>query len=423
VTAVGGVSAEVARTPHRPAIPYDVRIRLHPLSVVRESDDSFIVGNAGTDSFIRVPGVATRVIAALAEGGSLEAVRRDLLAQGLGELDLEGFVAELRECGLVAQIGDEVFAGPPASTDGIWLSRVPPAVAARFFSVPAWAFYAACLGFSLAVLVFRPELRPAYEDFFFYPDPAVCLVVSWLLAWVLTVVHEFGHLVAARATGLGARFTVSRRFWFVVLETDLSSLWARPRRQRLQAFLAGMAVDMTVLAVCLALRLAWAQGWRSFPPEVFTALGLVVVLQTFAIGWQFFLVMRTDLYAVLVTVLGCSNLYRVKNLYLKKCLRLLSRPEAEELAAADPRDVRVARWFGWAYAIALVWAVYFLVQFFVPATVVMAGWAIGSLLATPAAGRAFWEAFTLVALAGVQAALPLVVFAVERLRTRRQARS
>jgi hypothetical protein len=294
-----------------------------------------------------------------------------------------------------------------------------PRHAKPFFSVPAWIAYAAFFAFSFTLLILDPRFQPSYEDFFFYPDPAGCLAISWVIAWLLTIYHEFGHLVAARAAGLGARFTLSRRFWFVVFETDLSALWSCSRLQRLQAFLAGMAFDSVLLGICLALRLGWVSGWIEFPPEVFRILGLVVVLQVFSFGWQLFVVLRTDLYAVLTTYLGCSNLYRVKNLHLKRLLLRLKPSELEELASAHPRDIQVARWFGWTYVLGIAWATYFLVEFFIPATVVVVGWVVGGISASPPTGAVFWEAFTLAAVAAVQAALPLAVFAMERIRLRR----
>jgi hypothetical protein len=403
------------------ALGPDARVALLPLSLVRESADSYIVGNGGVNAFLRVPFVATAVIAALDEGLTLGETEARVLEDVEQEVDVRDFVSTLAACGLVASINGETLAPRRTLDRKPWSLRLTPALARAVFSTPAWIGYSSLLLFSVVLMASRPEFRPSYEDFFFYPDPAVALTASWLIAWVLTAFHEIGHLVAARAAGLAGRCRIGRRFWFIVLETDLSALWACSRSLRLQAFLAGMAFDSLVLGGCLLLRVGWVSGWLDFPGLLFRVLGLIVVLEVSSLGWQLFLVLRTDLYAVVTTFLGCSNLYRVKHLYLKKRFGLASAEEASEFANAHPRDVQVAPWFSWSYLIGIVWALYFLVVVFVPATVGMTAGIIGSLIASPVAGAVFWEALVLVVLGTVQALLPVSVFVHDRLRSRRGA--
>jgi putative peptide zinc metalloprotease protein len=396
------------------------KVRLVPLSVVRESEDSYIIGSGSVGTFLRVPAVAAAVIAGLQQTLSV----RDTAAQvrqARGEdVDVADFVSALVAAGLVAGVDGVQLDRLKEDQRPAWLGRLPSSVARIFFCRSAWVAYIALFTFSIVLMAFWPQFRPSYEDLFFYPDPAVCLAVSWIAAWLLTIYHELGHLVAARAAGLGARFTLGRRFWFVVFETDLSALWSCSRWQRIQAFLAGVAFDSLLLGICLALRLTWVMGLIDFHPALFRVLGLIVALQTFSLGWQLFLVFRTDLYAVLATILGCSNLYRVKDLLLKRNFGVLKPAEMAELSAAHPRDVQIGRWFGWAYLAAILWASYFLINFFVPATVVVIGWVVSGLSSSPPTSSVFWEAFTLVAVAACQAALPAVVLIRDGIRSRRR---
>ena len=57
----------------------------------------------------------------------------------------------------------------------------------------------------------------------------------------LAMTHELAHWPGARVNGAGARITVSRRYYMMVLQTDLSGLWGVPRRQRFGPLLAGIA--------------------------------------------------------------------------------------------------------------------------------------------------------------------------------------
>lgn len=71
--------------------------------------------------------------------------------------------------------------------------------------------------------------------------------------------------------------------------------------------------------------------------------------ETAAMAWQCLLFLRTDLYAVLATAIGCHNLWRVKTLSLRRALKILTPAQAVELSTAGRRDLAVARWFRWLW--------------------------------------------------------------------------
>jgi hypothetical protein len=70
----------------------------------------------------------------------------------------------------------------------------------------------------------------------------------------------------------------------------------------------------------------------------------------------------------------------------------------------------MARGFGLLTAAGLVWAGWFFFEFFIPASVIAAGWIFGSLRDAPVGSVVFWEALTIGTLATVQALAPLAVF-------------
>jgi hypothetical protein len=45
-------------------------------------------------------------------------------------------------------------------------------------------------------------------------------------------VHELAHLAAARSLGVPARIGLSTRLFYLVAQTDVSGIWAAPRRAR-----------------------------------------------------------------------------------------------------------------------------------------------------------------------------------------------
>src|SRR6185312_13435434 len=128
---------------------------------------------------------------------------------------------------------------------------------------------------------------------------------------------------------------------------DLSQLWSLPRSRRYGALLAGMAFDGVVLCFVLLVRFAAEEGWLAVGDVGFRLLGAVALVQLTAVASQFFIFARTDLYAVLVMATGCINLWRVNRLRLFGRLQSLSDAERSEICNAHPRDLAVARWYGW----------------------------------------------------------------------------
>jgi len=332
------------------------------------------------------------------------------------EVDVVDFAQGLVASGLVTAVDGMPLAGDTAAPKPRWwLEGVRPELVRPLFSAPAWVLYGLAFAFSVSVLAARPDLFPTFEDWFFYPNPALCVVVMTVVAMVLAAVHEGFHWLAARAAGVAARFKVTRRQYLLVFETDLSQLWSVPKSRRFSPFLAGMAFDTLVLTTALGVRLAWSESWLDVPPLLVRFLGAVVLLELLALGFQLLIFLRTDLYAVLITILGCRNLWRVNLLTLKRRVWPLSPPEKAELDQAHARDRAVARWFALLYLGGLAWMAWVFVNLVYPTTVLMIGWMFHTLSGAPVGSSGFWQAVVLGALAALRLLAPLAVFVRERL--------
>ncbi len=247
----------------------------------------------------------------------------------------------------------------------------------------------------------------------FYPDPALSLGALLAAGVLLAGGHEFYHWLAARAQGVAGRFSVGRRAFILVFETDLSQLWGLPRRRRFGPLLAGLAFDIVVTAGCLAGRMAGP------PPLLDRILAAIVLVQVVAVLYQCLAFMRTDLYFVLLTALGCRDLHRVTRLYLRSRLFTLTPKQAAALAGAHPRDRRVAPWFGLGYLTGVVLLAYLFINIWLPSTAMMGGWVALSLVQETPLHAAFWEAFAL----ALVLLLPVASVVLVWLRQRRTARS
>jgi hypothetical protein len=394
-----------------PAIGPDTRVGLPALSVVRDGDD-YVVGDPATAVFITVPEVAVWVLDGLREGYTVGEVTAAVSARAGTAVDVADFVDTLVGCELVARLDGVPLGEAAATTAPRWWTALRPERVRPLFSWPAWLGYAGALVFVVAVFATRPEYRPSFEDWMFYPDPALSLAAVMAAGILLAGGHEFYHWLAARAAGVAGRFSVGRRAFIVVFETDLSQLWGLPRRRRFGPLLAGLAFDVVVTAGCLAGRIAGAA------PLLDRVLAALVLVQVVAVLYQCLAFLRTDLYFVLLTALGCRDLNRVTRLYLRSRLFTLTPEQAAELAGAHPRDRRVAPWFALAYLTGIALLTYLFLNLWLPSTAMMGGWVALSLIQESPVHVAFWEAFglTLVLL------LPVASVVLVWWRQRRTAR-
>jgi hypothetical protein len=397
----------------------DTRLTVRPLSIVPE-DDEFLVGDTQSGVFISIPEVGVVALREL-EAGATVAEAAETASQFAGQdVNVVEFAGVLVETGFVAAVDGAPMDGGLASKPATWVEGVRPELVRPFFSIPAWSVYGGLLALSGSVFLTHQQYWPSFEDVFFSTNPALCIAVIAATSVLLAACHEACHWLGARAAGVAARFRVSRRLFVPVFETDLSQLWSVPRRQRYAPLLAGMAFDSCVLAVALGVRVAWGEGLVDPPPMLVRFLGAVVLVEVVALGFQTLVFLRTDLYAVLITALGCKNLYRVNFLRLKQAMTRLSPEEQDEMAAAHPRDLAVARWFSLLYLVGFVFAAWYFVKIFFPATVILSAWLFYSLGGAPVGSSGFWQALIIGSVVSIQVLWPLAVFAHERL-TRRPA--
>jgi hypothetical protein len=91
-------------------------------------------------------------------------------------------------------------------------------------------------------------LRPHVTQLFFLPNPVLSVALLAAIGMPLAMTHELAHWLGARINGVLARITISRGYYMLVAQTDLSALWAVPRRRRFPPLLAGIAWDTVRLS-------------------------------------------------------------------------------------------------------------------------------------------------------------------------------
>lgn len=327
-------------TPTRPAITGGNRIRLHTLETRRTADE-VIVGRLATGDFVAIPPVGLQVVECLGRRLTVAETHRKILSDTGEDVDVRDFVNDLMALGFVADVDGVNLPGPAPRRPSLpWIT---PRRAAWSLSPVVPALMGALVVAAGIAVAADPHLIPGYRSLLWSRYGSLVLLVTVGAGWTMVLMHELAHLVTARATGVPARIELGTRLQFLVAQTDMSGIELAPRRHRLTAYLAGMAVNVTTSAAAV---LAAAAAGSTSP--VRRALEILVLVAVLPLPFQFMVFMRTDVYFVLQDLTGCSDLFGDGRAYARFLARR-ARPgrgpvpvdPSRALPAAQRRAVRV----------------------------------------------------------------------------------
>ncbi|MGW3353968.1 hypothetical protein ACWDFL_00925 [Streptomyces bungoensis] len=393
------------------------RVVLHDLGVRRDGDE-WIVGRTSTRIFVAVPAAGARAVELLGEGLSVARTAQTLRAETGEEFDITDFIRDLAALGFVARIGDRPVpdAEPPrASLPWLRAHRV------RFALHPVLPLLVGVLvSAAAAVLVRRPDLLPGYRDLLWSPHGSLVLFTGAAAGWALLFAHELAHLVTARAAGVPGRMRLGTRLQFLVMQTDISGIELAPRRHRLTAYLAGVALDLSV-ASALVIGLAVTDAGTTAHRLLATAL----VLALMPLPFQLMVFTRTDLYFVLQDLTRCRDLYGDGLAYARYALRrAVGSPgpgtarDGDPSARLPPHERRAVRLYSVVLVVGTVACLAFMATVTLPADVTLLFRAARGLGPSHGLAGNADSAAVLVVLGGVN-----VLWLVTRWRDRRSRRS
>jgi len=295
-----------------PTVTSTTRVVLRPLSM-RQDGDSWVIGRIDTGDFITMPAVGQHAMMLLGEGRTVGDVAQILNDTG-ADIDIADFVAALDALHFLRSIDDQPRGGPvPPRPSLPWLQ--PQHV--RWLLHPAlpWAI-PLVISATCAIVIANPTVAPNYRDLVWSPHTGIVLAANAAFGWTLVWLHELGHLTTARAAGAPARFSLSTRLQFLVAQTDVSGIWAAPRRARLTVYLAGMAVNLIIASILVLLV-------GLIDPHGLTRqlLECVALESLLMLPFQLLIFMRTDLYFVVQDLANCTNLYADGTAYIRYLTR------------------------------------------------------------------------------------------------------
>lgn len=328
----------------------DTVISVQPFTRQVEGED-VIIGRVETGVFLAVPAEAVELLDALAQGKTIGEVS-DFYLQKYGETpDLEDFLQALETKGIVKPLvpgdngsGPTSTASAPTPRIRYHFSNFPHRLAQNIFSRPVLAGFCALILLAVVAVIRDPSLVPRPRDLYFTDRRALTWTILMVAVYAAIFIHELGHLIAARALGINSRIGISHRLWYLVVETDLTGLWAVPKRQRYLPLLAGVLIDAISGSLLLLLLFANKQQWvalSGFAVRLMRAMTFTYVMR---ILWQFFLFIRTDFYFVIASLLNCRSLLKDTEGFLRNQLaRILPFVRPVDQSAIPASERRIIR--------------------------------------------------------------------------------
>jgi putative peptide zinc metalloprotease protein len=349
-------------------------VQVYPFTRQVEGEQ-VVIGQVEAGTFLAIPLEAVEVLDDLAAGKSVGEVQ-DLYYQRYGEIpELEEFLGLLESKGFVWPGGSATGSGNAANPlNGrrvrYHFSGFPETLARKLFGKSALLILATVTAIACGVAIFEPALIPGPSSLYFPEHRAISIIILMMISYASLFIHEMGHLVAARAVGVNSRLGISHRLWYLVGETDLTGLWALPKRQRYLPLLAGMLVDIACSDL-LVLLLALNHAQLVILPVFIVRLIRAILFSFFVrLLWQFFLFLRTDMYYVIASLFNCKNLLRDTEDFIRNKLFAIGFfSSAVDQSGIPVLEMRVVRGYSVVWILGRIAAFSFLLLISVPLAV------------------------------------------------------
>lgn len=286
-----------------------------PLSI-QEDGTGFVVGSDVLNDYFQFPKEAIQIIGLLKEGNSLDEIKKKILVDGAEQLDVDDFIELLVSIGFLYKKEEEYLDRLRSNNqhvEGLSVS-INQNTALKLTSTPFRIGY--CLIVFYAMFLMFKDSTYAIDPMalVFDQNLTFSLVLLLFLYLTATMLHEFGHMVAAARIGARSTLHIGNRLWNIVLEADITDIMSQPQIQRYLPILAGIIMDfLTISLVCLAIKYMVENNMDPYYIQIAKALTLQIII---TIIWQFNLFLKTDIYYLICTYFNYHNLDAEARKYL-----------------------------------------------------------------------------------------------------------
>ncbi|MFI7679983.1 hypothetical protein [Actinophytocola sp. NPDC049390] len=387
-------------------IERDTVLRLHDLAF-RDGDDSddVVLGRAVLGEFVELPRVGADAVRLLGDGLPVAEVETRIAREQDVELDVAELAEALVDLGFVAAVDGEALPDPADERPGSHLPWLRAEHVRWLFGRTATVVWFAVVAAALVTLWRDPGLVPTASDFYWTPYVGLAVLVGTAMFSANLSIHELMHLAAARSYGAPARIGFSTRLHYLVVQTDVTAVWAVARKHRYRVYLAGLRWDGFMVCLCTLLR-AYA-GLPALANGLLGALALAVLMSMIV---QLQVYIRNDLYYVLMEWLRARNLYQDGLAYVRYLWRRRRGPDP--LADLPARERRCVRLYAVAMAVGCTVALSSFALFGLPILVQGIAGAFAGLDDGPV--RALDSALVILVEGGLQVVFLVTFFRVHR---------
>ncbi|HVT15587.1 MAG TPA: hypothetical protein VHQ90_05310 [Thermoanaerobaculia bacterium] len=315
--------------------------------------DEVVIGRPETGVFLALPAEAVEILDDLAAGRSVGAAQADYerahhetpdVPDLLGFLESKGFVRK-RDGEPSPDRGRPASAPRPAPASVRYhFANIPEAAARRVFGPFSTLFYLLIIAAAVGLAIQDRSLIPDGRSLYFTAHRTAKMVGVFLFSLLSLFIHEFCHLLAARAVGVKSRLGIGNRLWVLVAETDLTGLWAVPRKQRYLPMLAGPISDGVSGALIVFALCAQSHRLLHLSAGMVELLRASLLLFLARLLWQCFFFLRTDFYYVIALFFGCKNLMKDTQRFVTGWLSYFFRGRPrDDQKRIPPREMRVIK--------------------------------------------------------------------------------
>jgi putative peptide zinc metalloprotease protein len=330
-----------------------------------------IIGRAETGVFLAVPQEGIELLEDLAAGKNVGEAS-DQYRRKYGAMpDVDDFLSLMESNGIVKRKtngNDASMASVSVSVNipqrGYHFGNFPQRIARWLFGRTALVGVFALATCATGAVIIDPSLIPQARDLYFPDHRTLSALVLALASYATIFVHEFGHLIAARALGVNSRMGIGHRLWYLVAETDLTGLWAVPKRQRYLPLLAGVVIDIGSASLLVMLLLGHTRGLFTFPVLTLRLVKAMVLTYALRVIWQFFFYIRTDFYYVFANLVNCKNLLKdTEDFVHNQLARFIPSIHHRDQSGIPPAELRIVRGYalfwlaGRIFAVAMLFVV------------------------------------------------------------------
>jgi putative peptide zinc metalloprotease protein len=310
-------------------------LSLVPINI-RKDKKHYIVEDTTSGEFFEMPQICIDAINMINKGKILEDIEMFLKEKYPHEdVDILSFAKELLELHLITEIDGIKVEIKKENVESLNFFSISSSVGKVFFNSVVRPIYLLLFIVNIILFTFHPDLFPHYKDLFIFKFMFLNIPAWMMISFCLVLIHELGHVLAMRAYNLPTRLGVGHRLFLVVFETDMSSVWKLPSKDRNVLYLAGLCFDTTILFLALVGQLAFANG-----QGIFLGILHVIVFDTFIrMVYQCCVYMKTDLYYLLENVTGCYNLMENAQQFIRKLLPFQRTLISEEVVFAEEKRI------------------------------------------------------------------------------------